>query len=262
MFTLAHDPGARLPAETEKLPPKAREMLVELLRFAQWLTIHRRQQRASVVCFHAPQWLVAQALGVHDDSVRRYLKNPVVQQVVRGVRHYTEGKYHRIIDGKIFAVSLDPQAYPYPRIAFERDGHYRDLVQDAENGRVRGSYSPQGQSLSQALKDWVLSSGAVPQEPTQAPVSDARTAVDRLFELLRRARDHKKRQHVTLAAKALQAHLNDDPRFLPGWCNQLWRLVRGREASYQHFLHRLASQRDAHGPQGALLLREVMSLES
>jgi hypothetical protein len=222
-------------------------MLVELLRFARWLALQRRQ-RVHTVQFHAPQWLIAQALGVHEDTVRRWLKRPEVQLVVRGVQHYTDGYYHRIVDGKVFAVALEPQEGRVPRITFERDAQLRDLERDSARGHVRGSYTPQEGSLSQVLQDWYQSQS---QEPS---VGDSRTPVENWLELLRDLRLKRTRERVTLAAKALMRALHDREAFLPGWCQLLWRLdPPGLDA----LAHLLARHRDAD-PHG--LGRKVMLL--
>lgn len=246
-----------LPETAQLLPKKALELVTELVAFARWLVVHHRYHGVAQVNFHAPQWLIAQALGVHEDSVRRYLKNPQMARFVRAIPHYADGHYHRIITGKIWAVVIDPTAPVKPRIAFERDRQLRDLVQDAELGRVRGSYNPLGKSLRAVLQEWYLSSGAVPRTGPQAPVHDARRPVDKLWEALRHLREKRNRERVTLAAKAIQAFSKDREQYLPGWCALLWRTTKNTR-HFDYFCALLARHSDAPGPHlGRHLLLEL-----
>lgn len=246
-----------LPEEASKLPGKARELVTELVAFARWLVVHHRYHGAAQVNFHAPQWLIAQALGVHEDSVRRYLKHPQMARFVRAIPHYTDGYYHRIVTGKVWAVVIEPTAGVKPRIAFERERVLRDLEQDAAHGRVRGSYNPLAKGLRAVLQEWYLSSGAVPQEELQAPVHDARRSVDKLWEALRQLREKRNKARVTLAAKAIQAFTRDREKYLPGWCALLWRTTKNPR-TYDYFCAVLARHSDAPGSHlGRKLLLEL-----
>jgi hypothetical protein len=256
---LQHDPV--LPSAYTALPARAQELVRELIRFACWLAVHQQRTQQPQVCFHMPQWLIIDTLGISEDTMRRYLAHPLVQRLIRAVPHYADGYYHRLITGKIFAVVLDPNAPSRPRILFEPDEQLRDLEHDARHGRVRGSYKPSKSKLSEVLQEWYLSAGPVAQPQASPSVDDPRRPVDKLWNALRDLRIQRSRAHVTRAARAIVAFTEDRPAYLPGWCALLWRVSHARSTRpYDQLCALLARHSDDRSPQRGRLLLATLRL--
>lgn len=249
-----------LPPTCLALPDRAQQLLTTLVSFARSYAIRQGHASATEIQFHLPQYVLARTMGVHEDTVRRWLNRPEAQYVVRRCAYKQDGRHQRITSGTIFSVRLYPDGRTRPKLRFERGKTYRDLEQARSQGRVRDTYSPGTKSLFQALGDWV-------QEPVSPreedpPVNVPRMPVNNPIEAVQDALLTASAELVQRAGHAIVQALGDSPAFLPAWYRLLWNLARHNDSRTQAlftttFARFHAGHREGLHHAGALLLREA-----
>lgn len=256
-----------LPSTCDSLPRRAKLFLNELVGFARYYAVRNGWQHASEITVLIPQWLIADTLGVHVDTVRRWRKNPAVRNVISSTKHYTDGHYHRLIDGVMFAINLYPDETTRPRVRFEPDDKPRDLDADAAAGRIRASWSSEGKSLFDTLRAWFFpvdtpqaSKSPVDDEcKIAAPVDNPLSVVYAACSRTGRAPDVS--GHVERAARAITRVLSDSDNYLPAWYKVIWTLRRKPQRDWHLFVSTLQNLVYAHRYEnlhkpGPALLRE------
>lgn len=238
-----------LPEACSTLPPRCKKFLIELVHVARAVAVRRGQPNVAQVQFHVPQWLLAESFGVHESTLRNWFKRPELRHVVAATVHYQDGFYHRLKTGMLLAVVLNPQEHTRARLAFERGVVLRDLQQDAELGRVRGSYFPRGKSFIERVLNWLF----VNPEEEQVPVDDARDleeAVDNPDTVLHCARTVKgyrlTAQAIAAAADTIIRLLGDSQSYRLAWMKLLYNLRRRPERDFYVFHATLQRYRTAH----------------
>ena len=229
-----------LPESLQTLPKRTKACLELLVHFARWYRVYKQlPEQTAQVGFFMPQWVLALVLGVHPDSIRRWFKNPALRLVAAYTPYAETHKGETRYTTCCWSVVLNPSEETRATIVFESGEYSRDMPQEAQAGRIRERYTPQGKSLLEYLINWVTQSVCPLNTTTLYHASETLTPVDNLaadIELLAQEPVPELREAV---AKTLIKLLNGSASYLGAWINVLKHKLSQSDLERYFFKERL-----------------------
>ena len=208
-----------LPATAYRLYTGLHEAAVEIAKARGY---HPRTSRVSFFC---PAEVVAEALGMHRNSIYNHL--PLLKDLglIDARAHYTTLRGKTVSDGTVWCIKLNPHQGKSARLSYDDLKHqYRNLAEDVREGRTSWQLVQSKETPKSKGDLNLILLFALPPAHEKTPLHmTAHGSVECVLDVPYASREERG-QMVDTAARAVAAYLGDDSvnfyRYL------LWQLLR------------------------------------